>query len=103
LLTDNEVAYFLSRAGNNVLLAASYCAESIAGYYADMVDKSMGGSSVSLSQKAESWRKKAAELKYMAMNTSIAPRASSSAPRSPKFSIGQHDNRGSGGYSFVGY
>jgi hypothetical protein len=102
LITDLEISYNLGRAGSNVLLAASYSAETIAGHYADMVDKSMGGSSVSLSQKAEAWRKKAAALKSMAMNTSITPIATSSAPRTLKFGIGQHDNvSGYGGVGFL--
>lgn len=99
ILTDSDIAYYLSRANDNVLLAASFCAESLAGYYAGLVDKSMGGSSVSLSQKAEAWRKKAAALKTMAMSPSITPRASSSTPRTLKFSVGQHDNIG---YSSTG-
>ena len=51
LITDAEIEYQLTMAKGNVLLAASFCAETIAGYYADMVDKSMGGSSVSLSRR----------------------------------------------------
>jgi len=103
LITDSEIEYNLVRAGNNTLLAASYCAETIAGTYAGMVDKSMGGSSVSLSQKAEAWRKKAAALRAMAASPTLTPRASSSAPRALKFGIGQHDNPSSGGYSITGY
>lgn len=102
LITDSEIEFNLTRAGNNTLLAASYCAETIAGMYAGLVDKSMGGSSVSLSQKSENWRKKAVALKAMAMNPNITPRASSSAPRALKFGIGQHDNPSSG-YSITGY
>lgn len=93
LLTDAEIEYYLARANQNVLLAASYCAESIAGMYAGLVDKSMGGSSASLSQKAEAWRKKAHELRYLALNTTLTPKASSSIPRKLRFWIGQHDNR----------
>lgn len=103
LITDSEIEYNLTRAGGNALLAASYCAETIAGTYAGMVDKSMGGSSVSLSQKSENWRKKAAALKAMATSPSITPRASSSAARTLKFGIGQHDNPSSSGYSVTGY
>jgi len=33
----------------------------------------MGGSSVSLSQKAEAWRKKADALRVQAQNTSLTP------------------------------
>jgi hypothetical protein len=91
LLTDNEIEYNLARANGNTLLAAAYCAETIAGYYAGMVDKSMGGSSVSLSQKAEAWRKKAAALLARATSPTLTPRASSSASRPLKFGIGQHD------------
>lgn len=102
LLADNELAYFLTRSNGNVLLAASFAAESLAGYYTDLVDKSMGGSSVSLSQKAESWRKKAAALKTQALNPSLTPRASSSTPRTLKFDIGQHDNPGLASGTTVG-
>ncbi len=102
LVTDSEIEYNLARASGNALLAASYCAETIAGMYAGLADKSMGGSSVSLSQKAEGWRKKSVALKAMAMSPSITPRASSSAHRALKFGIGQHDNPSSG-YSITGY
>jgi hypothetical protein len=72
--------------------------------YAGLVDKSMGGSSVSLSQKAEAWRKKSQALRQQALNPSLTPRASSSAPRALKFGIGQHDNTNAmGGYSITGY
>lgn len=94
LITDDEIEFNLIRAGGNTLLAAAFSAETIAGYFAGMVDKSMGGSSVSLSQKAEAWRKKAAALLARATSPSITPRATSSAPRVLKFGIGQHDNRG---------
>lgn len=104
LITDNEIGYNLTRANNNILLAASYCAETIAGYFAGLVDKSMGGSSVSLSQKSENWRKKAIALRAQALNPSLTPRASSSTPRPLKFWIGQHDNTsGAGDYSVTGY
>ncbi len=103
LITDSEIEYNLTRANGNTLLAAAYSAETIAGMYAGMVDKSMGGSSVSLSQKAEAWRKKSAALRAMALSPTIAPRASSSTPRALKFGIGQHDNPSSSGYSITGY
>lgn len=100
LLTDSEIEYNISRANGNTLLAASYCAETIAGIYANKVDKSMGGSSVSMSQKAEAWRKKAQALYDRALQSTIAPRASCSTPRQPrKFWVGQHDNH-SPGWSF---
>ena len=92
LITDAEIEYQLTMAKGNTILAASFCAENIAGYYADMVDKSMGGSSVSLSQKAEAWRKKALALKAKATSPSLTPRATSSAPRALRFGIGQHDH-----------
>jgi hypothetical protein len=98
LITDNEIEYNLARASGNTLLAAAYCAETIAGYYADMVDKSMGGSSVSLSQKAKNWRDKAEALLARAKSPTLTPRASSSAPRPLKFGIGQHDNHSFGGF-----
>jgi hypothetical protein len=91
LITDGEIEYNLTRAGGNILLAASYCAETIAGMYADKVDKSMGGSSVSLSQKSESWRKKADALRVMAQSPTLTPRASSSVAGTRRFSVGQHD------------
>jgi hypothetical protein len=103
LITDSEIEYNISRANGNTLLAAAYCAETIAGMYAGMVDKSMGGSSVSLSQKSENWRKKAAALLTRAASPTLTPRASSSAPRALKFGIGQHDNPSTGGYSITGY
>jgi len=93
-ITDNEIAYNLARASNNALLAAAFCAETISGLYAGFVDKSMGGSSVSLSQKAEAWRKKAEALRAQALNSSLTPRASSSGARPLNFWIGQHDNHG---------
>jgi len=95
LITDAEIEFNLVRAGGNTLLAAAFSAETIAGYFAGMVDKSMGGSSVSLSQKAEAWRKKAEALRAQALNPSLTPRATSSSSSRPlKFWIGQHDNRG---------
>lgn len=94
LITDAEAEYYLTLANNNPLLAAAFCAEAIAGNYAGMVDKSMGGSSVSMSQKAEAWRKKAAALRSLALNSSLTPRASSAAAQTLKFDIGQHDNPG---------
>jgi hypothetical protein len=104
LLTDSEIEYYLALSGNNPVLAASFGAEAIAGIYAGMVDKSMGNSSVSLSQKAEAWRKKAMALRAQALNPSLTPRASSSTPRPLKFWIGQHDNTsGAGDYSVTGY
>jgi len=96
-LTDSEISYNLIRAGNNTLLAASYCAETIAGMCADKADKSMGGSSVSWSQKAEAWRKKAQALMDRAKNPVLTPQASHSRTRGPRrFSVGQHDFHGSG-------
>ena len=94
LLTDSEITYNLGRANSNALLAAAFCAESIAGLYAGFVDKSMGGSSVSLSQKAEAWRKKAEALRTLAQNTSLTPRFTSSRPGRQNFWMGQHDNHG---------
>ena len=102
LLTDSEISYNLARANSNPLLAAAFCAETIAGQYAGLVDKSMGNSSVSLSQKAEAWRKKAMALRAQAMSPTLTPRASSSASGARKFSLGQHDNVG-GSYSITGY
>lgn len=102
LLTDSEISYHLGRAHNNAVLAAAFCAETIAGMYASLVDKSMGNSSVSLSQKAEAWRKKAMALRAQAMSPTLTPRASSSASGARKFSLGQHDNVG-GSYSITGY
>jgi hypothetical protein len=95
-LTDDEISYNLTRAGNNILLAASFSAETIAGIFADKVDKSMGGSSVSMSQKAEAWRKKAEALLARAKSPTLTPKASSSAARPLKFGIGQHDFHGYG-------
>jgi len=92
LLTDDEIQYNLTRANSNPLLAAAFSAETIAGMYAGLVDKSMGNSSVSLSQKSKAWREKALALRSQAMNPTLTPRASSSAPRKLKFDIGQHDN-----------
>lgn len=104
MLSDEGIYYELTRAGNNKILAAAFCAENIAGQYASLVDKSMGNSSVSLSQKAEAWRKKSQALRQQALNPSLTPRASSSAPRALKFGIGQHDNTNyMGGYSITGY
>lgn len=102
LITDSEISYYLTQAGSNPILAAAFSAEAIAGIYAGMVDKSMGGSSVSMSQKAEAWRKKAAALRVQAMNPSIVPRASSSAAGDLKFGIGQHDNPGISSSGVVG-
>lgn len=92
LITDDEITYNLTRSHNNVLLAAAFCAETIASQFVGMVDKSMGNSSVSLSQKSKAWREKALALRTQAMNPTLTPRASSSAPRKLKFDIGQHDN-----------
>lgn len=97
LLTDDEISYNLTRAGDNILLAAAYSAETIAGYFADQVDKSMGGSSVSASQKAEAWRKKAQALMDRAKSPTLTPRASSSRTCAPRrFGVGQHDFHGYG-------
>jgi len=103
LLTDSEISYNLARAHSNPLLAAAFCAETIAGMYAGLVDKSMGNSSVSLSQKSEAWRKKAMALRAQAMSPTLTPRASSSASGTRKFSLGQHDNISGGSYSITGY
>jgi hypothetical protein len=98
-LTDSEISYNLTRAGNNVLLAASYSAETIAGMCADKADKSMGGSSVSWSQKAEAWRKKAQALMDRANSPVLTPQASHSRTGAPRrFSVGQHDFHGSGSW-----
>lgn len=92
LITDDEIEFNLARAGNNIFLAAAFSAEAIAGFYVGLVDKSMGGSSVSLSQKAEAWRKKANALRTQASNSSLTPRATTSRARRPlKFDVGQHD------------
>ena len=103
LITDAEIEYNLARASNNIILAAAFCAETIAGMYAGLVDKSMGNSSVSLSQKAEAWRKKAMALRAQAMSPTLTPRAGSSASGARKFSLGQHDNISGGSYSITGY
>lgn len=103
LITDAEIEYNLARANNNIILAAAFSAETIAGMYAGLVDKSMGNSSVSLSQKAEGWRKKAIALRAQALSPSLTPRASSSTAPTRRFGVGQHDNRTGGGYSITGY
>lgn len=92
LITDDEIDYQLSRANGNEILAAAYSAEQIAAWWTDKVDKSMGGSSVSMSQKSKQWQELADNLRSRAMHTSITPRASSSAGRENlKFSVGRDD------------
>ena len=94
LITDAEIEFNLARANDNPLLAAAFCAETIAGTYAGLADKSMDGSSVSLSQKAEGWRKKAAALRAQALSPSLTPRTTSAQPGKRNFWMGQHDNHG---------
>lgn len=91
-LTDAEIAYiFATQGGSNVLLTAAFCCDKIAAQLLKNVDKSMAGSSVSLSQKAQNWITKAEELRRRAMNPTITPRFSSSTAPTRKFAIGQHD------------
>jgi hypothetical protein len=90
-LTDSEIEYCLIQGSNNVLMAASFAADKVAGLLTDLCDKSMGGSSVSLHQKSESWRQKAQDLLNRARNPSVTPRFSSSTRRTMRFSVGQHD------------
>lgn len=93
LLTDAEITYAYSQGAGNVLLAAAYCCDKIVAQLSstDYVDRSMAGSSVSLSQLIEWWTRKAEELRRRAMNPSITPRFSASGSRNLKFGIGQHD------------
>lgn len=93
-LSDVEIAYiFATQGAGNVLLAAAYCCDKIVGQLSDKdyVDRSMAGSSVSLSQLIEWWTRKAEELRRRAMNPSITPRFAASGSRNLKFGIGQHD------------
>lgn len=93
-LTDDDITYVFTCQGNyNVLLTAAFCCDKIVGMLSntDYVDRSMAGSSVSLSQLIEWWTRKAEELRRRAMNPSITPRFSCSGSRPLKFRIGQHD------------
>lgn len=91
-LTDDDLAYVhLMQGSGNVLLTAAFCCDKIAAQLLKNVDKSMAGSSVSLSQKAQNWITKAEELRRRAMNPTITPRFSSSTAPTRKFAIGQHD------------
>lgn len=90
-LTDDEIDYCLVQARGNIILAASYAAEKISGICTDLADKSMAGSSIEWSQRAEAWKKKALELTARAITPLITPQTSSSQARHLKFRIGQHD------------
>lgn len=93
-LTDDDLAYVhLMQGSGNVLLTAAFCCDKIVAQLSspDYVDRSMAGSSVSLSQLIEWWTRKAEDLRRRAMNPSITPRFAASGSRNLKFGIGQHD------------
>ncbi len=95
-LDDDEIEYCISQANGNILLAASYAADKISGICSDLADKSIGGSSITWSQRAEAWRKKSQDLLAKAKSPTLTPRASSSRSSTRKFGIGQHDFHGYG-------
>lgn len=65
LLQDEEINYLLTETGN-VLLAAGRAARAIAAKFARQADKEVGDLRVSLSQKAEAYRKLADDLEKRA-------------------------------------
>jgi len=70
LLQDEEINYLLTETGN-VLLAAGRAARAIAAKFARQADKEVGDLRVSLSQKAEAYRKLADDLEKRAGSVSI--------------------------------
>lgn len=54
-LTDEEIAYLLDQAGDNVYAAAIAAAEALLGKYARLVDKNVGDLKLSYSQRQSSY------------------------------------------------
>ncbi|MBC7340894.1 MAG: hypothetical protein H5U02_00310 [Clostridia bacterium] len=65
LLQDEEITYLLTET-TNVLLAASRAAKAVAARFSRQADKEVGDLRVSLSQKAEAYRKLADDLEKRA-------------------------------------
>lgn len=63
LLSDGEVAYVLSKAGNSTALAALYAAEALWLKFSYMVDQSVGAVSISFSQRMGNLEKVLANLR----------------------------------------
>lgn len=72
-LSDYEVDYLLSLYPDDPLSAAARAAEALAGKYAKAVDKSVGNLRISNSQKAEGYRKLAAQLWRQATRGTFVP------------------------------
>lgn len=68
-VSDAEVAWFLSEAGDNEYLAAALAADKLAGYYARQADFSMGNVSVSASQRSAAFKDLAKRLRARAASS----------------------------------
>lgn len=64
--SNEEIAYALSEAGDDVYLAAALICDSLARQYARYADKSVGNERESLSQRSTSYADRAAELRARA-------------------------------------
>ena len=61
-VSDEEIEYTLTSAGNNAYSAAARCARSLAALYATKVDKAVGDLNISWSQLAQNFASLAAQL-----------------------------------------
>ncbi len=103
LLSDEEIAYFLTQAG--VLGASVLAAEAIAAKFSALCDQQVGDLSVTFSQKAKQYRELAKQLRRQIGLSSagpIAPAISISDKDTaeldtdrvePAFTIGMDDNK----------
>jgi hypothetical protein len=76
-LSDEEIAYCVAQAPNNVLLAAVFAADSILGKFSQMSQsKSLGDLSISYSSRHSQYKELAARLRMRATLKAVVPYAS---------------------------
>jgi hypothetical protein len=102
LFQDEELNYFLAQNGNPDMAAALAC-EQLAMLYSRQVDRTMGKTSVSASQRAAAYAQRAKELKRKVLITSVgmlvggrtysgkAAAASDPDAIPPTFTVGHND------------
>ncbi len=87
LLADGEITWLLSEESSDVYRTAVAAAEAVAAKFSRLADTSVGDTSVSASQKAEAYRKLAADLRTKALERGTA------APFAGGISISDRDTR----------
>lgn len=92
--TDSELNFMLAEEGN-AYAAAAMAAETQAGSFASLSDKTVGPLSIRYGDQANRWSKLASSLRARGGRSSGAKAINGNVVRDPLFSIGMHDNGGS--------